>query len=381
MNTFYEFFAGGGMARAGLGDQWQCLLSNDISAVKAHSYAANWAADDLIVRDIYDLKLVEIPGCGDLAWGSFPCQDLSLAGAGVGLRGERSGAFWGFWGIVQGLNKERRKPKIVVLENVFGALTSHDGRDFELIAKAVAKEGYIVGAMVVDAVHFVPQSRPRVFIIGVDASLNIPKSTFVAAPSPAWHPAALIRAHHSLPRKIKESWRWWSMPAPQSPVASLDDLIEMEPPDVQWHTMEQTAKILAMMAPLHRRKVMEAQGHGRLKVGTIYKRTRHGIQRAEVRFDGIAGCLRTPSGGSSRQTIMVVNGSSVRTRLISSREAARLMGLPEHYVLPRRYNEAYHLLGDGVVVPVVSHLEQHLFSPILAANRASVRGVPKTAAR
>jgi DNA (cytosine-5)-methyltransferase 1 len=105
-------------------------------------------------------------------------------------------------------------------------------------------------------------------------------------------------------------------------------------------------------------------------VGGVYKRTRfhHGIkvQRAEVRFDNIAGCLRTPAGGSSRQLILVVEGEKIRSRLISSRETARLMGLPDSYKLPDGYNEAYHLTGDGVAVPVVRHLAKHLFEPIIA---------------
>ena len=66
---------------------------------------------------------------------------------------------------------------------------------------------------------------------------------------------------------------------------------------------------------------------------------------------------------------MVVDGPNVRTRLISPREMARLMGLPEDYALPDRYNDTYHLLGDGVVVPVVAHLRAHLLSPVLIANR------------
>ena len=92
--------------------------------------------------------------------------------------------------------------------------------------------------------------------------------------------------------------------------------------------------------------------------------------RAEIRFDDVAGCLRTPSGGSSRQTILVVDGDRVRSRLLCTREAARLMGLPESYKLPRAYNEAYHLVGDGVAVPVVRHLGQHLFEPLLSGNGA-----------
>jgi DNA (cytosine-5)-methyltransferase 1 len=119
------------------------------------------------------------------------------------------------------------------------------------------------------------------------------------------------------------------------------------------------------MSPLHRRKVELAK-----TAGAIYKRTRRdesgrSVQRAEVRFDGISGCLRTPAGGSSRQSILMVEGREIRSRLLSPREAARLMGLPDAYNLPTNYNEAYHLAGDGVAVPVVRFLAQHLLEPLL----------------
>ncbi len=92
-----------------------------------------------------------------------------------------------------------------------------------------------------------------------------------------------------------------------------------------------------------------------------------------MRFDDVAGCLRTPAGGSSRQLILVVEGQKVRSRLISGRETARLMGLPDDYRLPTNYNEAYHLTGDGVVVPVVRHLAEHLFEPILKRRPRAVK--------
>lgn len=358
------------MARAGLGAEWHCLLANDICEKKGVSYKENWGDDDLVVRDIYDIKLKDIKGCADLAWGSFPCQDLSLAGTGVGLKGARSGAFWGFLKIIQGLNIQGRKPRLVVLENVYGALTLHGGKDFEAIVKAVASEGYVVGAMVIDAVHFLPQSRQRLFIVALDSTMMIPASTVAATANPAWHPDALIRAYNMLPSHVKKSWCWWSLPTPSLPLLTLDDIIEENPEGVKWHSASETKKILSMMTDVNLRKVMAAQAEGRIKVGTIYKRTRLGIQRAEVRFDGIAGCLRTPGGGSSRQTIMVINGPKISTRLLSPREAARLMGLPDTYRLPKRYNEAYHLVGDGVAVPVVAHITRHLLNPILAAQDA-----------
>jgi DNA (cytosine-5)-methyltransferase 1 len=75
--------------------------------------------------------------------------------------------------------------------------------------------------------------------------------------------------------------------------------------------------------------------------------------------------LRTPAGGSSRQTILLVEGERVRTRLLAPREAARLMGVPEDFPVPANYNDAYHLFGDGVVAPVVAWLNEHLLIPLL----------------
>lgn len=369
MSKFYEFFAGGGMANAGLGPEWECVFANDFCEKKAESYSKNWGKDHLVVRDIAKVKSIELPGQADLAWASFPCQDLSLAGNKVGLGGERSGTFWAFMKLMKQLNKQDRKPRIIALENVYGAVTSHSGKDFEAIVKAVAAEGYHVGGMIIDAVHFVPQSRPRLFIVAIDSALAIPPALITDNPTPAWHPAAIIKAYNSLPKKLKEKWLWWSLPMPDAPLRTLDEIIEENPQGVSWHSPEETTRLLDMMTDVNRQKVMLAQQADRLKVGTIYRRTREGIQRAEVRFDGVSGCLRTPSGGSSRQTIIVVNGAEIKSRLLSPREAARLMGLDDNYELPKRYNDAYHLAGDGVAVPVVAHLARNIFEPIIEAAR------------
>lgn len=357
------------MAHAGLGASWECILANDIDEKKAATYCANWGREHFVLGDINNITAGKINERADLAWASFPCQDLSLAGNYEGLEGDRSGTFWAFWKIVKGLTSRGRKPRMVVLENVYGTLTSHDGLDFEAIANTIAGSGYVFGAMVIDAVHFVPQSRPRVFILAVDQSAQLPSELSLDVSSPAWHPTAVIKAFNRLPAATKRDWKWWNLPVPSQRQKTLDDIFEKEPQGVSWDTPEKTQKLLDMMTPLNRRKVIAAQGAGRLKVGTIYKRTRLGIQRAEVRFDGISGCLRTPTGGSSRQIIMVVNGASIQSRLLAPREAARLMGLPEDYRLPKSYNDAYHVCGDGVVVPVVAHLREHLLDPLVEINR------------
>jgi DNA (cytosine-5)-methyltransferase 1 len=189
-----------------------------------------------------------------------------------------------------------------------------------------------------------------------------------AAPRTGFHTTAIRRAIEALPPSIRDKSVWWNLPAPAPRNTHLADMIEA---DLAWHKPAETARLIAMMTPANTAKLAAATQEARRVVGCLYRRTRREkdgtrVQRAEIRFDDVAGCLRTPAGGSSRQTILVVEGSTVRSRLISARETARLMGLPDDYVLPQAYNEAYHLTGDGVVVPVVRHLAAHLFEPILS---------------
>ena len=377
--AYYEFFAGGGMARAGLGPQWRCLFANDFDRKKAAAYERNWGGDAFRCDDLRNLTTADLPGIADLAWASFPCQDLSLAGEGAGLRGERSGTFWPFWELMTSLRSEGRGPSVIVLENVCGTLSSHGGRDFAAIASALGDGGYRGGALVKDAVLFVPQSRPRLFVVAVRDDVRVPGALMGIVPEDPFHPRALRAAFGRLPPELRANWIWWRLAAPPARTTVFADLVEKEPADVRWHTAAETNKLLGSMNRLHRSRVLAAQASGRRVVGTAYRRTRRDrngnkVLRTEVRFDGVAGCLRTPSGGSSRQLVLFVEGSRVRSRLMSARETARLMGLPEEYRLPERYNEAYHLTGDGLVVPVVRRLARWVIEPV-ARSAAEARAL------
>lgn len=376
--TFYEFFAGGGMARAGLGNGWGCLFANDFDHKKCQTYNNNWGESEIHHGDIKALVSTDLPSQPDLVWASFPCQDLSLAGGGAGLKGERSGTFWPFWDLIKQLSKEDRKPDMVVLENVCGTLTSHGGKDFSAICNALYEEQYYFGAIIIDAARFVPQSRPRLFIVAVDKNVALSEQLISSRSSKEWHTRTLINAHAKLSNKVKKNWLWWNIPIPKQINTQLIELIEDDPHSTRWHTPEETKQLLAMMSKVNKDKVKVAQKEGSKLVGTIYKRTRkdesgNKVQRAEVRFDNLAGCLRTPAGGSSRQLIIVIEGEKIRSRLMSTRETARLMGLPDSYILPNNYNEAYHLTGDGVVVPVVRHIAQNILEPIIMLNKKSER--------
>jgi DNA (cytosine-5)-methyltransferase 1 len=379
---FYEFFAGGGMARAGLGPDWRCLFANDFDHKKSRIYCENWGDTELKTTDVRTLAAMDIPGRASLAWASFPCQDLSLAGGGGGLGGNRSGAFWPFWNLVAELVEEGRGPNIVALENVCGTLNSHDGKDFAAICGAFNKLNYSVGALVIDASLFVPQSRPRLFVIGIREGTRLPGNLADTSPSLPWHTRALTTAYEKLPSSVKDGWIWWRLPLPPARRTSLAEIIEEAHEEARWYSPAETRNLLDMMSSLNRAKLQRARLEKRQIVGALYRRTRKDdfgrkIQRAEIRFD-ISGCLRTPAGGSSRQVVLVVQGQTTRARLISSRETARLMGLPDTYKLPVNYNDAYHITGDGVVVPVVRHLASYLFEPILKFGQlsADANGAP-----
>jgi DNA (cytosine-5)-methyltransferase 1 len=272
------------------------------------------------------------------------------------------------------LIEDGRAPAIIALENVCGTLTSHGGKDFAAICQAYADAGYRHGALVINAELFVPQSRSRLFVIGVRAGIAVDRALLAPGPTPPFHTPGLRRAQEALPVGLRETFLWWTLPAPEPRARTFADEIEDPPQGVAWHTAAQTARLLAMMSPVNLAKVAAAKRTGRRMVGGVYRRTRPGddgatVQRAEVRFDEVSGCLRTPAGGSSRQVILVIDGDKVRSRLISVRETARLMGLSDTYQLPAPYSEAYHLTGDGVAVPVVRHLARHIFEPIVARDR------------
>ena len=369
-----EFFAGAGMARIGLGPAWRTVFVNEWDPKKASAYAAFHGDDPpVLVEDVGGLTPDRIPQRPTLAWASFPCQDLSVAGDRAGLDGERSGTFRPFWDLMTALRKRGDAPPFIVLENVPGAVTSAGGRDFAELAATLVLGGYRVAPLIVDAVRFLPQSRPRLFLVAADLSYAPPEDLADIEPSDVWHPKPLRKAVDELPFDVRRRMVWLHPAAPPRRTVTLESIVEETPTGTAWHTEAETARLISLMEPVHLEKLAQAKRLGTRIVGTIYKRTRlrdDGVkgQTAEVRFDGVAGCLRTPSGGSSRQTIMVVEGERVRSRLLSPREAARLMGMPDDYPLPASYNEAYHLAGDGVAVPVVAWLARTILEPWLAAS-------------
>lgn len=375
--TFYEFFAGVGMARMGLGKGWQCLFANDRDDLKFTAYAQNWGSEHFDRRDIALVRATELAGHADLAWASFPCQDLSQAGAKKGIgnadneAATRSGAVWPFLNIVRSLADEGRHPTLLALENVIGLLSANGGSDFRALCKALSEVGYRYGAIVADASHFVPQSRPRVFVIALRREVPVPGTLSTDMPHAPWHTPPLVRAKAALSGNSAADWIWWAPGSPpQGKQRELIDVIDLGE-DAQWSSDETSARLIGMMSETQLERLEGAKAVGRPLIGSLYLRMRpagvgavRNVQRCEISFGDTLGCLRTPKGGASRPRIIVVDGQRVRTRLLSVREAASLMGLDQGFSLPGTYSECFKLIGDGVVPSVVRFLADRILEPL-----------------
>jgi DNA (cytosine-5)-methyltransferase 1 len=366
--TVAEFFAGIGLMRIGLENAgWRISLANDMDHDKWQMYKDHFGeTGEFILGDIHKLKSAQIPTIG-LATASFPCNDLSLAGARHGLDGAQSSAFWGFIDILKAMKREHRLPPLVLLENVTGFLSSHDGLDLEEALLALNDLGYAVDAIIIDAARFVPQSRQRLFVIG-----SRTRGTQVLNETPNFHqsqvrPAALASFILLHPDIV---WRLRPLPALPECSKQLADIVEDLPLNHKmWWSGERCAYILNQMSPKHRDQA-EAMINGKTTgYGTVFRRVRNGKSMAELRTDGIAGCLRTPRGGSGRQILFVAGRGRFSVRLLTPRECARLMGA-ENFVVKVPLNPALFGFGDAVCIPVVEWIARHYLNPLWAEEWA-----------
>jgi len=339
-----DFFAGSGLVSSGFNGICKSVWANDINEIKAKIFKANHG-DNIILSDIKKISSDAVPTV-DLIWGSFPCQDLSLAGNFSGINGERSGLVWEWFRILRG---KSNRPKVVIAENVCGLLSSNDGNDYLSLHNAMVDLGYRVGCVVLDALHWLPHSRPRVFVIGIKAELV---NTGMTLKSPSWcHPSSVAE----LAKRI-DGFVFWKLPIPKKRTVNLSDIIDRNFP----FTDSFSNSALALIGDEHRARLIEELNVSPEKVFAGYRRTRKGKQKLELRFDDVAGCLRTAKGGSSKQIIVYKYKGKIIARFISSREAARLMGVPDTYVFPVGDNDVYTAMGDAVAIPVVKFLANSL---------------------
>jgi DNA (cytosine-5)-methyltransferase 1 len=362
-----EFFAGIGLMRLGLesGDV-KTVWANDIEPDKRDMYVANFGDGEFVLGDVRDIEGDSLPEI-DIATASFPCTDLSLAGnrRGLGVAGaprdEEGGSsmFWEFARVLEDLGDGR--PSVVLLENVLGFASSRGGRDLRRAVTELNRLGYSCDLMAIDARHFVAQSRPRMFIVGL-ADLGPEDQLGDFSARPQW----VRRFAEELPEARLHARKL--PPLPTGP-PDLSKVVERLPAgDGEWWDAARVERFVASLSPIQSAR-LEAlkQGKG-LAWRTAYRRTRNNVAVWEIRADGIAGCLRTARGGSSKQALVEAGDGQVQVRWMSPREYARLMGAPSFDLSDRRGNQALFGFGDAVCVPVIGWLCEHYVAPAAAAS-------------
>ena len=364
VKTFAEFFAGIGLMRLALECQgWSISYANDLDVKKYQMYKDQFPDADkhFQIEDIHKIAGKDIPPVM-LATASFPCNDLSLAGGREGLRGTQSSAFWGFVRVLEEMGG--CKPPIVLLENVTGFLTSHGGSDFYGAMTALNRLGYSVDPFVVDALSFVPQSRQRLFVVAVlDDCFS----------SKVGRKLGHFNESDFRPKKVREFivshpdvvWNIRELPQIVSSKPNIVDILEDLPDDAsEWWNEERTRYLLNQMSERHRKIADGMIAGNNWSYGTIFRRIRNKKSMAELRTDGIAGCLRTPRGGSGRQILFKAGFGDYHARLLTPRECARLMGANDYFIdVP--LNQALFGFGDAVCVPAIEWIAQHYLNPIV----------------
>ena len=363
--TVLEFFAGIGLMRIGLERSgWNVIWANDNDRDKKTIYEGHFVdkEDHFLLKDVHNIDSVDIP-TATIATASFPCTDLSLAGARRGLSGKGSGAFWGFVDAIEGMKS--RKPSIILLENVTGFLTSYGGDDFREACLALNELGYSVDAFIINAEWFVPQSRQRLFVVG---SLQKPikrqkEDEALSSLQGPYRPAKLV---DSIIWNPEIKWAIRDLPKPPKRTITLKSILQDLSPNSQyWWSSERSSYLLNQMSDKHRKKADKMIASKHLSYGTVFRRVRNGKSMAELRTDGIAGCLRTPRGGSGRQILFVAGKGNYGVRLLTPTECARLMGVDD-FRLSRdiSLNKALFGFGDAVCVPVVEWLAVNYLNPL-----------------
>lgn len=376
--NFAEFFAGVGLVREGLKTHnWNCVWANDISENKRETYVNNFNEEHFYLDDIWEItkKPSIIPDHTFLYTASFPCTDLSVAGGRKGLAGKESGTLHALLQIIFAKQKSQSQPKVVLLENVKGFLTSKKGQDVADTVCAFNDLGYIVDIIELDAIIFTPQSRPRVFLIAVESTLakscmhlklknsilDFWWSIFDKSPSlRSSKIKQIIQANDHL------DWGIFDICQPTKSKSKLDDIIETDIPQNSklWWNDKRKNHLFSQMSVAHQKNLCSMIEKNKYSYGTAYRRMRKGKSMAELRTDGKAGCLRTPRGGSSKQILVRAGNKHWDVRLLTPREYARLQGVRDNFVLPDNANKGYFAMGDAVCVPVIEFISENILLPL-----------------
>jgi DNA (cytosine-5)-methyltransferase 1 len=358
-----EFFSGIGLVRLGLeAEGLKVVFANDIDSTKRRVYEANFGARNFLLSDVRSLTGDDVPSV-EMAVASFPCTDLSLAGPRAGLDGQSSGLVHEFLRILAEMGK--RKPEVVLLENVLGFASSNAGDDLRITIERLNTIGYVCDIAVLNAANFVPQSRPRIFIIAWLSNPVGPQLLFESDLRPSWVLRFREKNHYLGLKALKFP------PLPHCSETLSDVVDKLDSDDRSWWNVERLGKFAGSLSEIQTTRLRNLEESPDIRWATAYRRTRHGKAVWEIRKDDISGCLRTGKGGSSRQALVEAGKGESRVRWMTAREYCRLQGAPNIDLADLTENQGRFALGDAVCVPAISWLARYALLPLL-----SIRFIP-----
>lgn len=319
--SFVDLFAGIGGLRIPFEELGgKCLFSSEWNKFSQKTYCENFG--EIPAGDIRSVVATAIPN-HDILLAGFPCQPFSIAG----VSKKRSlGREHGFLDKTQGtlffeLARiiEAKRPKVFLLENVRNLLTHDKGRTFAVIRETLEALGYQVSWKVIDAVHWVPQHRERIYIVGFD------KHRFGDIAS-------------------------FEFPAtPEGPNPKLASILEPDP-DTKYTLTPHLWRYLQNYAAKQK-----ARGNG----------FGYGIADPE-------GHTRTLSARYFKDgSEILIDTGGPEPRRLTPRECLHLMGFPEDFKIVVSDTEAYRQFGNAVVVPVVRSIAIAMVSALDALERGS----------
>lgn len=307
---FIDLFAGiGGTRKAFEKQGGVCVFTSEWDKHCQTTYISNFG--DVPFGDITKIHEKDIPD-HDILLAGFPCQPFSIAGVSKkislgrkhGFDDEKQGNL--FFDIARILKDKR--PSAFMLENVKN-LKSHDKkRTFEIIKNTLDDLGYHVFDEVIDARHYVPQHRERIFIVGFDKQV-FPDIDF------------------KFPRKPNK-------------IPRIADILEPTVDD-KYTLSDKLWAYLQNYAEGHKKK---GNGFG---FGLIDPETDTTTRTLSARYY---------KDGSE----ILIKQKGRNPRRLTPRECARLMGFDDDFIIPVSDTQAYKQFGNSIVVPVVSAVARNM---------------------
>ncbi len=365
-HSLVELFAGIGGAGIALAPAFSTVFANDISPMKADVFRHNHSGTHLDTRSVTKLRAADLPHA-DLLWASFPCQDHSVQGHRKGFTdGSRGSLVFQVMRLLAELELLGRLPPVLCFENVAGFVSHAEGRDFAALCQSLVSMGYLVGALVVDAERWLPVLRKRVFVVAVRKDIEVPAGLCARVPVAAWHSLPLQDAVAALPLHVRKAWRWWTMPEPTEPRPPLAAMLDEA---ATWFPAERTARYLSTCNADDTAALELARQLGPVLATMDAQRSPRGpnVERFyRVHTDGVVRCL---TAGQAHQRLLLADEGGISMRDFTAAEQARLSGLPDGFLMPASAADARQVVGEGLAIPAVAWLGQHLLAPLAQASR------------